>query len=345
MNAAVLHRTGEALVIETDIEIPALRRGQVLVRVHFSGVCHSQLMEVEGLRGEDRFLPHMLGHEGSGEVVDVGEGVTKVKKGDQIVMGWIKGEGLDGGGAQYKQNGRVINAGGVTTFSDYAVISENRCVPLPAGVPMNIAVLFGCAVPTGAGIALNQARPEPGSSVAVIGLGGIGLSALMGVALHDCAKIIAIDVSEEKLGLARELGATHAINAATEAPLESVMKLTDGKGLDICIEAAGTTATIEMAFDMIRRGGGRCVFASHPAHGQKIAIDPFELICGKHIEGSWGGGCAPDRDVPIFAGHYHSGKLPLERLLSKTYSLNEVNQALDDLKNKRIARALLKISG
>jgi len=344
MTAAVLRELKTPLSIASDIEIPELAKGQVLVQLAFSGVCHSQLMEARGLRGEDRFLPHLLGHEGTGRVEAIGAGVTKVKPGDWVILGWIKGDGLDGGGISYLHAGQRINAGGVTTFNEKAVVAENRMTHLPKGVPLDVGVLFGCAVPTGAGIVTNTIQPRCGSSIAIFGLGGIGLSALMATQLFDCREVIAIDVSSEKLSLAREFGATTTIDASTEDVSTRMRDLTDGVGVDYSVEASGLTSTIEQAFNAVRRGGGLCVFASHPESGKRISIDPFELISGKKIQGSWGGDCRPDIDIPRFAELYLQGRLPLERLITKRYKLEDINAALDDLEAKRVGRPLIEIS-
>ena len=343
MKAAVLQALNVPLRIQNDIELPVLRRGQVLVKLAYSGVCHSQLMEARGRRGEDAYLPHLLGHEGSGVVVEIGPDVVKVQSGDRVVLGWIKSSGIEAGGVKYKCSDGTLNAGGVTTFNDYAVVSENRCVRVPDGVPMDIAALFGCAVLTGAGIITNSVRPTKGSSIAIFGLGGIGLSALMGLVLFDCEMVIAVDISEDRLRLAEEFGATHTINAAECDPVQAIRDLTDGRGADYTVEAAGRSDTIEKAFDAVRRGGGLCVFASHPSHGSRISLDPFEMICGKQIIGSWGGSSDPDRDIPIYADLYLKGKLPLGKLITHRYSLEEVNQALDDLEQNKVVRPLIVI--
>ena len=345
MRGAVLSCLNEPLTLVSGIECPALGRGQVLVKIAYSGVCHSQLMEAKGRRGEDAYLPHLLGHEGTGKVIELGEGVTKVKPGELVVLGWIKGNGLDGGGVRYQCAcmPQPINAGGVTTFNEYAVVSENRLVVLPTGVPLDIAVLFGCAVPTGAGIITNDLRPTPGSSVAVFGLGGIGMSALMATMLFDCSKVIAVDISAEKLALARSFGATHTIDATQGDPVNEIKALTGGLGVDYAVEASGQVRVIEQAFESVRRGGGVCVFASHPESGKRISIDPYELICGKLIRGSWGGSSNPDRDIPMFAKLYLEGKLPLEKLITKRYPLAAINEALDDLEHHRVGRPLIEI--
>ena len=345
MKAAVLSRLGEPLGVMSGIECAAPGCGQVLVKLAYSGVCHSQLMEVRGRRGADAYLPHLLGHEGTGKVIEVGEGVSKVKPNDLVVLGWIKGSGLDGGGVRYRCAcmSQDINAGGVTTFNEYALVSENRIVPLPAGVPLDVGVLFGCAVPTGAGIITNDLRPAPGSSIAVFGLGGIGMSALMATMLFECAKVIAVDVSPDKLSLARSFGATHTIDATQTDPIREIHSMTGGLGVDYAVEASGQVSVIEQAFESVRRGGGICVFASHPEHGKRISIDPYELICGKQIRGSWGGSSRPDRDIPMLAQLYLEGKLPLEKLITKRYTLDAINEALDDLENNRVGRPLIEI--
>jgi len=345
MKAAVLSRLAQPLEVIPNISLTLPQRGQLLVKLAYSGVCHSQLMEARGLRGPDAYLPHLLGHEGSAKVIAIGEGVTKVAVGDLVVLGWIKGDGIDGGGARYKCDcfDHDINAGGVTTFNEYALVSENRVVPLPAGIPLDVAVLFGCAVPTGAGIITNDLRPAAGSTVAIFGLGGIGLSALMATMLFDCAQVIAVDISADKLELSRSFGATHTIDASKEDPVAEIRKLTTGRGADYAVEASGQASVIEQAFESVRRGGGACVFASHPAHGTRISIDPFELICGKELRGSWGGSSNPDRDIPLFAKLYLEGRLPLEKLLTHRYRLDQINQALDDMEQHRVVRPLIEI--
>lgn len=343
--AAYIEQLGEPLVIANDVEVPDLQPGQVLVKLAYSGICHSQLMEARGNRGEDKFLPHLLGHEGSGVVQSVGPQVKKVKVGDKVILGWIKAEGMNVGGAKYKRGNTVINAGGVTTFQKHAVISENRIVPLPAGVPLDIAVLFGCALPTGAGMVLNTLKPTPGSSIAIWGLGGIGMSALLATRMFECKTIIAIDREDEKLALAKEFGATHTIKSGSDPTqtVKEILTITEGKGLDYCVEAAGLANTIEAAFRSVRTGGGQCVFASHPKHGETIKLDPYDLICGKNIKGSWGGDARPDADIPKLAEGFRKGVLPLTKLLTKSYKLEQINQALEDLESRKIVRAFLEL--
>jgi S-(hydroxymethyl)glutathione dehydrogenase / alcohol dehydrogenase len=343
LKAAVLVSLGQPLEIMLDVEVPEPGRGQVLVRLAYSGVCHSQLMETKGARGADPYVPHLLGHEGSGRIEKIGAGVSKVRVGDLVILGWIKGSGLDGNGTRYLRGDTVINAGGVTTFNEFAVVSENRCVPLPEGVPLDVAVLFGCALLTGAGIVINELKPVPDANIAIFGLGGIGLSALMATLLYKFTKVIAVDINEAKLAMAKEFGATHTIDANATDPVSAIRGMTGGEGVDYSVEASGSPAVIEAAFNSVRRRGGLCVFASHPPAGSRIQLDPYELICGKQIRGSWGGASHPDVDVPKLAALYTAGKLPLEKLISKPYRLEDINNALSDLEAQKATRPLIEL--
>lgn len=337
--AAVLEKTGTSLAI-LSIGLPPLQTGQVLVKILFSGVCRSQLMEVRGGRGKDRWLPHLLGHEGSGIVLDVGPGVTKVQSGDAVILTWIKGDGLDAPGARYRDSDRVINGGQVTTFSNYTIASENRVVLKPHSLPFDTAVLFGCALPTGAGMVLNELEIALTASVVVLGLGGVGLSALMAVLALGVKQVIAIDVSEEKLRTVQQWGVPYCLYASDPDVVAAVHKLTQG-GADFCIESAGQVATIEQGFAMIRKGGGKLLFASHPPEGETIRLAPHDLISGKQIAGSWGGAAHADRDVPRLHALFSQTAIPLNALLTTRYALEQINEALDDLEAGRVFRPLI----
>ena len=337
--AVVLETPGKPLVVK-EVTLPELLPGQVLVKVFFSGVCRSQLMEARGSRGEDPWLPHLLGHEGSGEVLAVGRSVTKVRIGDQVILGWLKGEGLDAPGAKYLCNGQVINSGKVTTFSNHTIVSESRLVKKPDGLALDVAILFGCALPTGGGMVFNELRPSADSTVAVLGLGGVGFSALLALGTFACKQIIAIDLSDEKLALAKEFGATDIINAGRHDVIDLVRGMTGG-GVDYCVESAGSVLSIELGFALIRKGGGKLLFASHPPEGETIKLAPHELISGKRIAGSWGGSSVPDRDIPRMFRALSHGNVPLGRLITKRYRLEEINEALDDLESGHVFRPLI----
>ncbi len=342
--AAVLYEVGKPLVIE-ELQTPKLQPGQVLVKVQYSGICHSQLNEVKGLKGEDKYLPHTLGHEGSGIVKTVGPGVEKVKPGDHVVLTWIKSNGMDVPSTSYRNNnGVAVNSGAISTFMEYAVISENRLITIPEEMPLREASLLGCAVPTGAGIVMNTAQVKPSSSVAVFGIGGIGLSAVMASSFMNAAIIIAVDVFEDKLEQARQLGATHLINARQQDPLATTLEITDGRGVDYAIEAAGRREVMETAFQSVRDNGGLCVLAGNLPYNERISLDPFDLIKGKRLVGTWGGETQPDRDIPKYADLYLSGKLKLDKLITQPYSLGNINRALEDFENGKIGRALIDMS-
>ena len=337
--AAILVKLNEPLEVR-EIELPLLLRGQVLVKVLFSGVCRSQVMEVQGGRGFDCWLPHLLGHEGSGIVLEVGEGVSKVKPGDEVILGWIKCRGLDAPGAKYSHGNQVINSGMVTTFSNYTIASESRLVVKPPSLPFDAAVLFGCALPTGAGMVLNELKPSVDQTVIVLGLGGIGLAALMALKASGVTSIIAIDISNEKLALAKKLGAKYIFNSSQQGLHQSVLEITSG-GADMCVESGGKIETIELGFSLIHKNGGSLLFASHPPEGKMIRLSPHELISGKKIAGSWGGGASPDRDIPMMHALFKRENTPFGELLTKRYSLEQINEALDDLEAGRVFRPLI----
>ncbi len=341
--AAVLYELEQPLRI-TTLTIPDLKPGQVLVDVAYSGVCRSQLLEARGKRGQDRFLPHTLGHEGSGTVLGVGADVTKVKPGERVVLTWIKGNGADVPATVYQSSTGPINSGAISTFMRQTVTCENRVVPITEAMPLRQAVLLGCAIPTGAGIVLNTADVQEDNSIAVFGVGGIGIGAILAASLRNARMIIAIDVFESKLEQARQFGAAHLINARLKDPLATILQITGGRGVDYAIEAAGTRETMETAFRVVRDNGGLCVLAGNLPYGECISLNPFDLIRGKRIIGSWGGDTQPDRDIPKYVEYYLSRKLPLDRLLTHTYSLEDINQALEDLEAGKIGRALIDMS-
>jgi S-(hydroxymethyl)glutathione dehydrogenase/alcohol dehydrogenase len=339
--AAVLVELGKPLEMG-DLEIPSLKPGQVLVEIAYSGVCHTQVLEARGHRGPDRFLPHGLGHEGSGFVREVGAGVTKVKVGDPVILSWIKGSGGDIPGTTYRWGSRVVNSGAITTFAHHAVISENRLTVIPAGMSLRHAALVGCAVPTGAGVVFNTAKPSPGQGLVVFGVGGIGSCAVAAAALAGCAPVVAVDVRTEKLVLATRLGASHTINAGEGDPVEAVLRICPG-GIDYAIEATGLPAVMRQALACVRSQGGTTVVIGNAHFGNKLEIDPRELNQGKRLLGTWGGDNVPDRDYPRYCRLIVSGKMDVEPLLARSYALADVNAALEALERGEAARPLLDL--
>ena len=341
IKAAVLFELNKPLKIRTLKRRP-LESGQVFVKILYSGVCRSQLMEVSGLRGDDHWLPHLLGHEGSGVVEDIGPDVKKFKKGDEVILSWIQGSGIEAKGASYDSDDVVINSGKVTTFSNYSVVSENRLTKKPKNLDFDTAILFGCALPTGAGMVINEINVNFESSVVVIGLGGIGLSAIAMLLSLKIKNIIAIDISAKKLDLVKSWGVNHTIDASKSNIQELVQEIFPD-GAEYCIESAGRVSTIELGFSLINRNKGKLLFASHPPEGEKIKLSPHELISGKSISGSWGGAIDPDRDIPILYHNFISADFPLNSLLTKPYSLSDINIALEDLESGKVSRPLIKM--
>lgn len=338
--AAILVETKKPLVVD-EIEVPALKRGQVLVEIHYSGVCHTQLHEVRGNRGHDPYLPHCLGHEGSGVVIEIGEGVEKVKPGDNVILSWIKGSGINVLNNGYRWNGKQVNAGSITTFSHHSIISENRLTPIPKDFPMKEASLFGCAVPTGLGTIFNTARPRAGESMAIFGCGGVGLCAIQGAAIAGCVPIIAVDINPEKLTMAKQMGATHCIDASKEDPVAVIREIC---ALDFAIDASGSLVAMDQAVKSVRNQGGTAVIIGNAKFGQMISLDPRELNHGKKLFGTWGGDNTPDIHYPRYCSLHRYGHINLEPFTTKTYTLSQINEALDDLEHGKTLRPLIDMT-
>ena len=245
MKAAILVKQNEPLVMG-EVEIPKLDFGQVLVKIEYTSVCGKQLDEISGKRGPDPYLPHLLGHEGAGTVVEIGLGVRKVKREDHVVLHWMKGSGIDSATPQFTWQGRPLNAGWVTTFSEYTIASENRLTPIPSDVKSEVACLLGCAVTTGLGIVFNDANLKPGESIAVFGAGGVGLNVVQGAALANAYPIVAVDINEDKLQKAREFGSTHTLHAGNGEARALLLELSHGRGFDVTVDTSGNTQVFQL---------------------------------------------------------------------------------------------------
>lgn len=337
--AMVLVETGRPLEL-AELAIPALKPGQVLVEIACSGACGTQVMEARGLKGEDRWVPHCLGHEGTGTVLETGAAVTKVRPGDQVVLSWIRGSGIEAGGAVYDWDGRKVNAGGVTTFQRHAVVSENRLTLLPPGLAMELAVLLGCAAPTGMGSVVNVLRLLPGESVVVFGTGGIGLNACIAASLAGAVPVIGVDPNPQRRALAEAYGATHTIDPAAGDPVAAIRAILP-QGADAAVEATGQPAVMEQALRAVRAQGGRAVVIGNARHGAALTLDPSLFNQGRSLLGTWGGDAVPDRDYARFARLLAAARFDLRGLLSPPYRLEQANQALDDLAEGRVGRPLI----
>jgi S-(hydroxymethyl)glutathione dehydrogenase/alcohol dehydrogenase len=342
MKAAVLVQIDGALEL-LDVELPRLDVGQVLVKVAYSGICGKQIDEITGRRGPDPYLPHLLGHEGAGQVVEVGPGVKKVKGGDLVVLHWIKGSGIDAAPATCSCQGRKINAGCVTTFSEYTVASENRLTPLAGDVKLDVAALLGCAVTTGLGIVFNNANLKPGQSLVVFGVGGVGLNVVQGAALVNAHPIVAIDVNDQKLTWARQFGATHAVNARAKDAGAFLRDLSAGRGFDVVVDTTGQQKVRECAYEATTPKG-KTVYAGVPEANEKITIDSFPLHFGRTVVGSHGGETRPDEDIPRYLALCKQGKLKLEELISHRLPLHRINEAIDLVRRGEAMRCLVKMA-
>ena len=340
--AAILVEQKKPLVIE-DVEVPAPKLGQVLVKVLTSGICGSQIGEIEGVKGPDRFLPHLLGHEGCGEVLEAGEGVRTVKPGDRVVLHWRKGAGLESVAPAYESRIGRVNAGWVTTFNDHAIVSENRLTPIPADFDAEVAALFGCAVTTGFGVVTNNARLAIGESIAVFGAGGIGLNIVQGAALAGGNPVIALDRFDNRLELARSLGATHAINVTRADAAEEIRRIVGNDGVDVAVDNTGNVAVIALA-SRVTNARGRTVLVGVPPKDSTAAIATLPLHFEKRLTGSHGGESRPDIDIPRYVRLVQQGRLSLQGLIGGRYGLAEIGRAIDDMTAGRLAgRAMIRM--
>jgi len=342
MKAAILVEQKKPLIV-ADVELPSeLQYGQVLVQVMSSGICGSQINEIDGAKGPDKFLPHLLGHEGSGIVSDVGTGVSKVKKGDHVVLHWRKGTGIESATPKYRWSGKVVNAGWVTTFNEYAVISENRLTAIPKDVDFEIAALMGCAVTTGLGVVNNDAKLKMGESIAVFGAGGIGLNVIQGAALVLADPVIAVDIYDDKLKLAKEFGATHVVNSSKTDTKAQIQSIVGRRGVDVAVDSTGIVDVINQAYELTS-DTGRTVLVGVPRIGEKISIYSLPLHFEKKIYGSHGGGTNPSVDIPRYLDLYKKGILKLKGMITDHFSLDKINDAIEGMRKGKIVRCIIKM--
>ena len=348
---------------ELDLAPPG--RDEVLVRVRAAGLCHSDLSVIDGNRL--RPVPMVLGHEAAGEVVETGEGVDDLKPGDRVVMVFVpscghcapcaegrpalcepgnaangRGEML-GGGRRLSVAGQPVHHHiGVSAFAEHAVISRRSLVEIEADIPHEIAALFGCAVLTGVGAAVNTARIKAGETVAVVGLGGVGLSALLGAIACGASRVVAVDLAQDKLDLALALGATDAFKADAPDAVEAIRQATKG-GVDHGLEMAGSVKALDLAYQITRRGGTTTTAGlANPAH--TLSLSPVRLVAEERtLKGSYVGSCVPSRDIPRFIELYQRGKLPVDRLWTSSGSLDEINEGFDALNEGRTIRHIVRM--
>lgn len=365
VKAAVLPAMLQPLEIRDDIEVEAPHAGEVKVRVAASGVCHSDLSMQNGTMFPN--CPIVLGHEGAGVVEEVGEGVTTVKPGDHVMISWVaqcgecffcqRGQGnlcekanaalasgglLDGTPRMTSQGAPLYQMAASGTFSEVTIIPEWGAVKLPDDLDLRVAALIGCGVLTGMGAALNTAKIAPGDTVAVLGCGGVGLNVIQGARIAGAAQIIAIDMNETKLALAKQLGATHAINAAQADSVSQVGGLTEERGADVAFEVIGMQQTIDQVITMTRRGG-QAILVGVPKMDVNVHVPAFLglVLQEKTIKGCWYGSSNVHADVPKLIGLYRRGDLKLDELISREITLDQVNEAFEAMQTGEIARSVI----
>ena len=362
IRAAVVKETGRPFEIET-LDLAPPREKEVLVKIGAAGICHSDWHIRTG--GTEHPLPAAVGHEGAGVVETLGEGVTSLRQGDHVALSWAPGcdscfycsdrrpalcetwkealwaGTLLDGTTRLSLDGRpVYHYCALACFAEYAVVPEACCVPVDKEVPLGVAALIGCAVTTGLGASMNTVQIEEGAAVVIYGMGGVGLSILAGARLAGAGPLICVDLWEEKLELARSFGATHAFKADGRAH-ENIIAATAQRGADYVFEATGSTEVQEAAFDSVRPGG-KLILVGLSATGTETNF-PGSVITRqeKTILGSYYGSCDPQRDFPLYAAMYLRGELDLDRLVSKTYRLEEINTAYSDMLEGKTARGLI----
>ena len=369
--AAVLNQIGQpgpyadsaALEIE-ELELAAPQEGEVLVEIKAAGLCHSDLSVIDGNR--PRPVPMALGHEAAGVVKELGPGVRDLEVGDHVVTVFVPSCGhctpcaegrpaLCEPGAKANNEGTMISGGrrlsradgtpvnhhlGVSGFADRAVVSRNSVVRVDPELPFSHAALFGCAVLTGVGAAINSAGIRPGQSVAVIGLGGVGLNSVLGALVAGAGSVVAVDLDPRKLELARQLGAEHTIDSREDDAVERLRELTVG-GVDCAIEMAGSEKALEFAYRVTRRGG--LTVTGGLAHPEKhVSIQQVSLVAEERtLRGSYVGSCVPVRDVARYVSLFRQGRLPVDRLLTDTLTLNEINAGFDRLASGQAVRQVI----
>lgn len=370
IKAAVLNAMGvqppyeqtKPLAIE-EVELNPPGHGEVLVKIVAAGLCHSDLSVINGDR--PRPTPMALGHEAAGVVEELGPGIDDLKKGDHVVLVFVPSCGHCGPCAEGRpalcEPGAVANTAGTllsgarrlhrdgvqlyhhmgcSAFAEYATVSRHSAIKVDPAVPLDQAALFGCAVLTGVGAVLNTARVMPGSTVAVVGLGGVGLAALLGAVLAGARQVVAVDVSADKLSLAKTLGATDIANATAADCVESVREATKG-GVDYAFEMAGSVKAMEVAYKITRRGG-TTVTAGLPPPTHTFALPQVNLVAEERtVKGSYIGTCVPSRDLPRYMALYRKGVLPVDKLMTGHLKLEEVNLGFDRLREAKAVRQVI----
>jgi len=341
MKAAILVESKKPLVI-TDIDLPTkLEFGQVLVKVCYSGICGSQINEINAAKEPDKFLPHLLGHEGSGIVEKIGEGASTVKVGDHVVLHWRKSSGVESVTPKYFWNGKKLNAGRITTFNEKAIVSENRLTVIPKSFDMRTAPLFGCAVTSGFGIVNNDAKIKIGQSVIIFGVGGIGLNVAQASSMVSAYPIIGVDIHQHKIDMGKKFGLTHGMTTNIKNINKEIYNIIGDKGADITVDTTGNTKVIEQAYELTAPDG-KTILAGVPKN--KITIYSLPLHFKKILTGSHGGDSVPDVEIPRYIRLINEKKMTLDNMITHEFKLSEINSAIDLLRSGNAGRIVIKMN-
>jgi S-(hydroxymethyl)glutathione dehydrogenase/alcohol dehydrogenase len=343
MKAAVLNALNSPLVV-ANVELGALSYGQVLVKNIVTGICGAQLEEIKGNKGNGGFVPHLLGHEACGFVEGVGEGVSKVKKGDKVCLHWRKGDGIESDFPRYVYLGREIRSGKVTTFSEYSIVSENRLTPVPCDTPNDLAALLGCALSTALGVIQGAARVRYGESVVVIGVGGIGLNLVRYAARAGAYPVVAVDVADKE-AMSRKVGAHFFINRK-KSSLAQVLKHVAGiASADVIVATVGDRETIQESVPLLS-GTGRYVMIGQPELGGSIELTNASHFFegeGKVLMATQSGGFNPSVDIPRYLQMSKSGALTLDGIITGRTTLDGINEAIDEMRAGKAGRIMIDL--
>jgi S-(hydroxymethyl)glutathione dehydrogenase/alcohol dehydrogenase len=343
IKAAILVEQNKPLVL-ADIHPPReLSFGQVLVKIIYSGICGAQINEIVGAKGPDKFLPHLLGHEGVGLVLEVGAGVRTVKPGDRVCLHWRQSDGLQCDAPKYDWDGKTVNAGWVTTFNDHAVISENRLTPVPEDIDPKIVPLFGCAVTTAMGVVNNDAHIKIGQSVVVFGVGGVGLNIIQFASMVSANPIIGVDLVDAKLAMGKRFGATHIFNSSSVKDLAGdIQAIVGEKGADVVVDTTGNARVIEQAYELTHPDG-KTILVGVPMKGDKVSIYTLPLHFKKVLTGSHGGSVDPHIEIPRLTRLVKSGRLSLDGLVTHEFPLSQINEAIALVRSHQAGRVLVNM--
>jgi S-(hydroxymethyl)glutathione dehydrogenase/alcohol dehydrogenase len=337
--AAILVEQRTPLVID-EVEVPALSVGQALVQMHTSRICGSQLGEIDGVKGPDKFLPHLLGHEGGATVLEIGPEVKHVKVGDRVVVHWRPGAGLAIRPPVYRWGSRQANAGWLTTFNGLAVVAENRLTPIPADFDLEVAALLADTLTTGFGVVNNDAGVKFGESLVLFGCGGIGLGVVLGAHLAGAHPIVCVDLFDHKLAKAREYGATHTINARETDAATAVRDIVGAAGADAVVDGTGQPQIIETCYQLTRNDG-RCVLFGVMPHDKRVSLHTLPLHFGKVLTGSEGGGSQPHRDIPRLVRMMQAGRFDPRGFVSHRLKLPDINDAIARMRSGEVIHAII----